>query len=125
MQLAAMADYEPRMLLKTISSAPAARRAGSHAGSRTDEQPWDAPDPCGQPGETSPRPRTDLNGTERPRWYVRIRRSSSWSPILPRRFRSSVAGAPCGPGRLAAGSFVMLAVLPRSDAMSGEPAAAF
>ena len=44
--------------------------------------------------------------------------------ILPRRFRSSVAGAPCGPGRLAVGLFVMLAVLPRSNAMSGEPAAA-
>src|SRR5450755_722302 len=76
MQLAAMADYEPRMLLKTISSAPAARRAGSHAGSHTDEQPWDAPDPYGQPGETSPRSRTDLNGAERPRWYLRIRRSA-------------------------------------------------
>ena len=72
-----MADYEPRMLLKTISSAPAARRAGSHAGSHTDEQPWDAPDPCGQPGETSPRPRTDLNEAGRPRWYLRIRRSSA------------------------------------------------
>jgi len=65
------------MLLKTISSAPAARRAGSHAGSHTDEQPWDAPDPPGQPGETSPRPRTDLNEAGRPRWYLRIRRSSA------------------------------------------------
>ncbi len=32
--------------------------------------------------------------------------------MLPRRFRSSVAAAPCGPGRLAAGLVVMLAVLP-------------
>ncbi len=42
--------------------------------------------------------------------------------VLPRRFRSSVAAAPCGPGRLATGSFVMLAVLRRSNATYGEPA---
>lgn len=57
------------------------------------------------------------------RTFLRIKRSSSLSLILPRRFRSSVAGAPCGPGRLAAGLFVMLAVLLRSNAMSGEHAA--
>jgi hypothetical protein len=30
--------------------------------------------------------------------------------MLPRRFRSSVADAPCGPGRLATGTLVTLAV---------------
>src|SRR5690349_24895862 len=38
-----------------------ARVVGSHAGSHTDEQPCDAPDPRGQPAGTSPRSRTVLN----------------------------------------------------------------
>src|SRR5208283_1776741 len=38
--------------------------------------------------------------------------------VLPRRFRSSVAGAPCGPGRLATGSLVTLAVLLAGDDLS-------
>jgi hypothetical protein len=32
MQVTAMSDYEPRMLLKTISSAPAARGLGATLG---------------------------------------------------------------------------------------------
>jgi hypothetical protein len=46
---------------------------GSHAGSHTDEQPRDAPDPRGQPGGTGPRSRTDLNGSGCPHMELRIR----------------------------------------------------
>ena len=61
-QVEGATDGESRMLLKTISRARR-RTAGSHAGSHTDEQPWDDLDPSGQPGETSPRSRTVLNGS--------------------------------------------------------------
>jgi len=54
------------MLLKTTTSAPDRVGLGSHAGSHTDEQPRDAPNLCGQPGETNPRSRTNLNGDGRP-----------------------------------------------------------
>ena len=64
------------MRLKTTASAPARVGLGSHAGSHTDEQPRDAPNLCGQPGEMNPRSRTDLNGSGRPHWNLRIRRSS-------------------------------------------------
>ena len=59
------------------------------AGSRTDEQPSDAPDPPVQPGETSPRSRTDLNGYGCPHRNLRISRSGAcawkggWPPPNP------------------------------------------
>ncbi len=49
------AGQELRTLLKTAGSGRGAARAGSHAGSHGDEQPSGAPDPPGQPEETSPR----------------------------------------------------------------------
>ena len=64
-------DNQPRMLLKTTSPARAACGWEPRA---PDEQPSDDPDPPGQPGETSPRSRTDLNGSGRPHGYLRIRR---------------------------------------------------
>jgi hypothetical protein len=71
-QVGATAGSESRAVLKTTASAPARVGLGSHAGSHTDEQPRDAPNPCGQPGETNPRSRTDLNGSGRPHWNLRI-----------------------------------------------------
>src|SRR5580700_11970488 len=68
------AGQELRTLLKTAGDGRGAARAGSHAGSHTDEQPSDASDPVVQPGETSPRSRTDLNGFGCPYGYLRIRR---------------------------------------------------
>ena len=47
-EVGAVMDSEPRMLLKTIGSARGGRQPGSHAGSHTDEQPSGAPDPPGQ-----------------------------------------------------------------------------
>ena len=49
---------------------PAERAAGSHA----DEQSWDDPNRPGQPAVTSPRSRTDLNGSGCPHMDLRIRR---------------------------------------------------
>src|SRR5271165_2643428 len=74
-QLGAAAGSKSRTLLKTTTSAPDRVGLGSHAGSHTDEQPRDAPNLCGQPGETNPRSRTNLNGDGRPHWNLRIRRS--------------------------------------------------
>ena len=54
-QVVAVTDSESRILLKTISRARGRGWGGSHAGSHTDEQPPDDPDPAGQPGETSPK----------------------------------------------------------------------
>jgi hypothetical protein len=68
-----MADYEPRMLLKTTSD-PRKTCAWEPRWERHDEQPSVAPDPPGQPAETSPRSRTDLNGSGCPRRYLRIKR---------------------------------------------------
>src|ERR1700760_715375 len=72
-QVATLPDRELRTVLKP-SVLRAGRAVGSHAGSHTDEQPSDDPDPPGQPEETSPRSRTDLNGAERPHRHLRIRR---------------------------------------------------
>ena len=47
-------------------------RHSHRAGSHMDEQPSDSPDPAGRPEETSPRSRTDLNASGRPRGYLRI-----------------------------------------------------
>ena len=71
-QVGAAANGESRIPLKTIRG-PAERAAGSHAGSHTDEQPSHDPDPPGQPEGTSPRSRTDLNGTGCPYGNLRIR----------------------------------------------------
>ena len=47
-------------------------RHSHRAGSHMDEQPSDSPDPAGRPEETSPRSRTNLNASGRPRGYLRI-----------------------------------------------------
>ena len=73
-QVATLPDMELRTLLKTAGSGRGAARAGGHAGSHTDEQPSDVSDPLVQPGETSPRSRTDLNGSGCPHRNLRIRR---------------------------------------------------
>jgi hypothetical protein len=82
-QVGAEADSESRTLLKTAGSAGGAAQPGSHAGSHTDEQPSDAPDPPGQPGETSTRSRTDLNGAGRPHGYLRISPWYRWRGAVP------------------------------------------
>jgi hypothetical protein len=81
-QVGPAAQSESRTALKTIG--PAVRRgAGSHAGSHANEQPSDDPDPPGQPGETSPRSRTDLNGAGRPHRNLRISPWYRWRGVVP------------------------------------------
>ena len=68
--------------------------AGSHAGSHTDEQPSDPTDQPGQPAETSPRSRTDLNRRECPYGNLRIRRlgfASHDSPVRPAAWQPKVS----------------------------------
>jgi hypothetical protein len=45
---------------------------GATLGAIRTNNPWNAPDPAGQPGATSPRSRTDLNGSGRPHMELRI-----------------------------------------------------
>src|SRR5689334_7535892 len=94
-QITAGTDHEPQMLLKTIASVTDVGRLGSHAGSHTDGQPWDAPDRREQRGEISRRSRTVLNGAGRPRGHLRIRRLGV---RVPPSAPSSAAGSELGAG---------------------------
>ena len=66
----------------------------------------------GQPTDPDLRERDSAGPTGPPARDYGSKGPLSPSFMLPRRIRSSVAAAPCGPGRLAAGLVVMLAVLP-------------
>jgi hypothetical protein len=81
-QVATTVSPESGMLLKTTRRGMARLGSGSHAGSHTDEQPSDDPDPPGQREEASPRSRTGLNGSGCPHMELRIRRLYTVSRLI-------------------------------------------